>query len=151
FDGLFTHPQLEGDLLVEHARRDEVADFPFPFRETREPFLGIALPIVLLALSHRLESRPIDGRQQLLFVNRLLEKINRALPHRSRRGRDIALRAEEDDGHRDALATHLTLYVEAAQTWHPQIEQQAPDAVVERAFEKRRWRRERLYRDVVGA
>ena len=47
FDGLFAHPQLEGDLLVEHARRDEVADFPFPFRESREPFLGIALPIVL--------------------------------------------------------------------------------------------------------
>jgi signal transduction histidine kinase len=149
FDGLFAHPQFVRNLLVEQPGGHEITDLALALRETRESFLGFASTTLLLVHRERLDPGPLDHGQQLRFIDRLFQEIDRAFAHGARGRRHITLRAEENDRHRDALAAHGALHVEATQTRHPQVEQEACHTVVRRTIEKRCRRSEDLDADVV--
>ena len=76
--GLLAHTEFDGDLLVEKTGGNEVAHLPLAFGETCEPLLGIVLKPLLLAHGDALQASPFERGQQLIFVDRLLEKIDRS-------------------------------------------------------------------------
>ena len=100
---------------------------------------GNALPL----LRGRGVKRASNRGEQLGFADWFDQEIDCAFAHRARGRRHVAVGAQEDHRHRDALPMHRVLDIEAAHVRHAQVEEHAADAFVRRRRKKVRRRPER--------
>src|SRR5437867_10070024 len=113
-DGLLRGPEVEGDLLVQQAGHNQFEHLPLAARQRIEAALDDEPFGALRAGLASARQRASDGAQQLVLVERLLEKIDGAALHGLHAHRHVAESGDEDGGHGAVGLEERGLKVETA-------------------------------------
>jgi len=109
FDGDLADAERGGDLLVFLASDNQRHDLPFARSERPLPFAERAhLRLMLEHHATAVQTQP-DGAQQHIVAEGLHQTVDRSAFHRPYGHRDIAIGADEDDRHVEAVGTDLRL------------------------------------------
>src|SRR5262245_5314886 len=128
-EGVLCDTQLRCSLLVQKAGNRMVEYFHFTGCE-RLPSRQQAGALDTVRASFQiLEKSALNGRDQLVEVDWLDEKIDRSVLHRAHRRRRVTVRCDEDDRGRSA-ADQPVLHLQAIDVWQHQIEDQTGGAIV---------------------
>src|SRR6185369_10682450 len=84
----------------------------------------------------RVFQRPLDTVDELLLLDRLLQKINRSKAHRLDRHRHIAMASNEDNGNMPTGFDQVPLQIDPADPRHAYIEHQAAAIPATRVVEE---------------
>ena len=94
-------------------------------REGADPRLEFLQFLTLCLLLPASINGPVDGVEQVLLVEGLLEEVQGACLHGAHAHRDRAVAGDKDDGQLDARHGQFILQLETADFRHPHIENQA--------------------------
>jgi hypothetical protein len=137
FDSFFDGSKFVRNLFVEQTTRDELADLAFTPRQSCQPFAGIPLEAAPLVERVGALTSARNRLNQLLFVERLHEKIDGPFAHRARGRRYVALPAEEHDWPGDTACEQGLLEVQAINAWHAKVQQKTRGPIIWLAVQKR--------------
>lgn len=125
FDGPLGRAEFKGDLLIQHALREEQANLALPRGELLEEIAILLQGIVRGVRCIRAIERGLDCSQQFLALKRLGEEVHRPSLHCFDRGGYIALSADKHDGETRLVIGYDLLEFQTGHFGHVQVEQQA--------------------------
>ena len=126
--GALRDAELGGDARVAAAERDEFEQMSFPVAQglgARLEELGREAFAAQAVLVHGRG----DGGEELLVVDGLEQKVDRAALEALDRGVEVAVAREEDDGQLNPALLHRLLKFEAAHARHAHVEDEAAGRV----------------------
>src|SRR5262249_55003243 len=121
--------ERSSDLLVGQPGHHSLHHFPLARRERLETAPKALTLRPMVASGAIAFQRSLDGIEELLFAERLGQKLDRAGFHRLHGHRDVTVSRDEDDGNTDPSVRHPLLEIETAQARHPHVEHNATGSV----------------------
>ena len=125
FDRFRAQSEAIGDRLVRLSFHHQVQHFALTRRQAGKERTQLR-SVHIMATLHGVEgNRLMDSFEQVLVVERLLDKVERASLYRPHRHLNVAMAGDEDDRQMNPLCLQALLEIQAAHTWHAYIQNQA--------------------------
>jgi len=112
--------EVESNLLVRSTRNQGVKNLPLTRTERRDPVSslgGRARPVRPAPPGQR----PLDGAQQHVFLEWLLDEVDGAGLHGLHGGLNVALAGHDDNGQRYAELVEAILQLQPVHAGHPYV------------------------------